>query len=175
MSTADALRRKLRERDGKAARQDLLQRFGALGGNAQAVSWVSLDESDSLVRRWGSVLGVPAGEQLTFRPPASGQRTWTCAWTVRAEERPSAPPAYPAQSVPLPTSNASLFLLFGDYRSMGIARSSPHLLTDFLEELALADGDGFMAVTESLDYVLQVDVEENEGTTELELAVWGDG
>ncbi|MEU6826291.1 hypothetical protein ABZ921_37235 [Streptomyces atriruber] len=167
MSTADALRRKLREREGKAAREELLRRFESLGGDVDALSWLSLEESDSFERDWLAAQGLSPEDQLTFLPAESGQRTWT--------HQVGTPP--PCQvPVPAPASTPRLLILFGNYRSMGIACAAPQWVAESSERLAVADGNGFVAVTESLSYVLQVDLEENDDRpSEIEVTLWGEG
>lgn len=170
MSTADALRRKLREREGKAAREELLRRFESLGGDVDALSWLSLEESDSLVQDWLAAQGLPPGDQLAFLPPESGDpghRTWT--------HQVGTPPPRPTP-IPVPASAPHLLILFGNYSSMGIACAAPQWVAESSEPLAVADGNGFVAVTESLGYVLQVDLEENDDRpAEIEVTLWGEG
>ncbi|MEV7195348.1 hypothetical protein AB0N81_26610 [Streptomyces sp. NPDC093510] len=167
-STADALRRKLREREGRTARQELLRRLASLGVDGDALSWLSPEESDALVEGWISALGLPPGDQLTFRPRDTGLRTWTYRAGTPAPSRVPAPGPAKAR-VP------RLLVLFGDYRTMGIASADPQWVADCAEPLAVADGNGFVAVTESLDYVLQVDLEETgDQSADIEVTLWGD-
>lgn len=143
MGKEGALQGKLRRLRGDAARERLLQRFSDLGGGASEISWLSLDETDAVTERWASQLSNSPEMPLTIKAPSSGALHQKCVVGEYSE-------------LDMPNLSPTLLVLFGDYKSMGIARVRRQFLATSLEALALADGNGFVAGPEELSFVLQV-------------------
>jgi hypothetical protein len=124
------------------------------------MEWLSLEESSALVRHWVEDLGAEKWGQLALITPGAGAEYGE----------------FPLHGQPdwLIDSRGEVYVTFSEYRQIGVARCAWQLIVDNLTALALADGDGFAAVTEELGGVLIVDLEVDDGAQRLEITAWGD-
>jgi hypothetical protein len=68
----------------------------------------------------------------------------------------------------------SVFLIFNNYRTIGIARCQWKLVRENIFTLAVIDGNGYAAVSPELTGVVLVDLELDDGSSSFEIMAWGD-
>lgn len=141
-------------------RGSVLSKLAALGVDCSGFESLSLNESDPIVRRWVEMGAERYGRLALVAPP--GMRV------MRGEFQDGIIPDW------LDRGHRLVFVLFRDYRSEGLARCNWEFALANYADMARTDGDGFAAVTEELEGVLLVNVEEGLGDSVLEIEAWGE-
>lgn len=149
--------------DPEVLEQRLVDSLAARGVDTSGLNWLSSEETDSVIQHWMN-LGAQRYGRLALIPGAEDN-------VHRGEFDNGELPAW------LNTGPwvREIFISFshpaGGRRR--IARSTFGFVIDNLFSLARADGDGFGAVTASLEGVLLVNVSEDPDSP-LEIDAWGD-
>ena len=126
----------------------------------EQLKWLSLGESKELVRHWVEDLGNQRYGQLALIAPDRG----SIQATVDAEVIPPW----------LSREAGQVYVLFQQYRAIGIAHCSWHYALANIARLALIDGNGFVAVTEELSGVITVDPEPGDEVMTFSIEAWGE-
>lgn len=144
---------------GQEIRQFMQASLAALGIASSELEWLPLDESNSIVRHWVDELGAQKYGRLALIAPSSG--------AIRDE--------IPVGSLPswLVRDSTPTYILFQNYKTTGLARSRWNFVVDNMAALALLDGNGFAAVSDEMEGVLLVDIEEGQAATTLVVEGWG--
>lgn len=149
--------------DPEALRQQLLDNLAARGVDGARLMWLSNEETDQLIQRWVDLGACRYGVFALIPPDDSDVR--------RAEYEDDHVPSWldgtPHREVLISFSRPA------DGRRR-IARCDFAFVLDNIASLALADGDGFAAVTPDLGGVLLVNVEEDLERSRLEIDAWGE-
>jgi hypothetical protein len=150
--------------DPEELERRLVDELAAHGVDTARLTWLSSEETRSVVQRWIEDGAQRYGRLALVPPPDSNVHrgefgdgelpTWLDAGPRRREtfisfSRPAGGPRR-------------------------IARCEFGFVIDNLASLARADGDGFAAVTSGLEGVLLVNVDDRLGDSRLEIDAWGE-
>lgn len=149
--------------DPEALRQQLLDNLARRGVDGARLRWLSIEETEQLIQRW---MDLGASRYGVFALIPSDDTD-----VRRAEYEDDRLPSWLDVA-----SHREVLVSFsrpadGQRR---IARCDFAFVIDNLASLALADGDGFAAVTADLGGVLLVNVDEGFAGSRLEIDAWGE-
>jgi hypothetical protein len=150
--------------DPEVLRRRLVGDLAMRGVDTSRLTWLSLEETGSVVQRWMD-LGAQRYGRLALIPPSGSN-------VHRGEFDDGELPPW------LNTESRSKDAFVSFSRPAGgprrIARCEFGLVVDNLASLARADGDGFAAMTSGLEGVLLVNVDDRLGDSRLEIDAWGE-
>jgi len=149
--------------DSEPVRHELLDRLSERGIDIRGLAWLSPDETAAQIQRWID-LGAQRYGRLALIPPAHCN-------VRRGEFRDGTLPTW------LDLGERELLVSFSRPFGSGqkrIARCESEFVRHNLVDLARADGDGFAAMSERLEGVLLVNVEERLGDSSLDIDAWGE-
>lgn len=157
---AAEIRARWRE-DLDSVRERLMGHLVELGVDIDRLTWLSSAESESVIQHWIDLGAQRYGHLALNPPPDSNAR--------HGEFQDAALPSW------LDRTPRDIFVQFF-HPSTGrlLARSDFSFAIDNLFTLARADGDGFGAMTQDLEGVLLVNVEDRLGNSALEIDAWGE-
>lgn len=136
------------------------RRLGGESDTSSVLQWLSLEESSVLVQHWVVDVGAAKYGRPALLPPSAG--------CVSGQLSPGYAPSW------LVKKADSKFIIFNDYRTVGIARCSWGFIRENLAAMAAIDRNGYAVVSPELTGVVTVDLEVDDDSFKYEVMAWGD-
>ncbi|WP_156960659.1 hypothetical protein [Amycolatopsis taiwanensis] len=146
-------------KEGSRNRSVLLRAMAREQIDIDTVTWLSAAESEAVVSRWKKEFGAERYGALVAVAPESG--------SVRDTLLPGVLPSW------LTPVTEPVFVLFQEYKTVGLMTCESSFVAANLIPLARADGNGFVAATRDWTGVLIVDLEEEDSEVVFPTEAWG--